>query len=696
MKLRRLLAAFAALLLFVPPNSLHPQERPARKIAPIRRPAGYEALKKQADAERKAAERAAPETSTALPAPAPRAPVTSLSFAGMDFNDTPGFVPPDTHAATGPNHIVETVNTTMTIYDRSNGNLVSGPNDLNTFFSVASNHSLTDPVVFYDEIIQRFFIGVIDFGTNDPPTSSNLLYAVSSDASPTGPTSFTHKYAIPVHHSGITCSGTVEADFTRGGWNADAHVFTFNMFNFATNCFDGVRVVIIDKSTIDSGSLVSHVVEGSNLDITLTPAVMHGSQPGDPMWFVESVFFNQIRVVKMTGSPNILTTPSFDPTDISVANYAIPPSATQPGGTQTIDTGDTRILNVEWRGDRLVATHAVGVSGLARARWYEFDTSSTPMRTQQGSIAPSSLHTYYPSIAIAANGDIGMTFMQSSSNQFMSMYVTGQSVGDPAGTMQTPKLVKQGQGHYIAFDCDPNSNSFISSTCRAGDFSGITADPDASDTFCAANEYATNDVSENWGTWITCFQLMASHDLAVTAIKAPKSVSGGSLGNVFGAVSVTIQNRSDHAENITLANLGDGFNTGLVTLDVQPGSGGADESCNAASVMLDPVKTPALFSKTPTKIVKIGGTLTVPFRVTYNCASPAAKSADLNTADYTHTATVHHDALAGGHLDTHPEDDMCPRVPQGFDANPPPKGTTDKGCGAKTPPGGPVVTNILP
>jgi hypothetical protein len=159
---------------------------------------------------------------------------------------------------------------------------------------------------------------------------------------------------------------------------------------------------------------------------------------------------------------------------------------------------------------------------------------------------------------------------------------------------------------------------------------------------------------------------------------------------------VTIQNRSDHAETVTLASLGDGFGSGLITLDVQPGSGGADESCNAASVMLDPVKTPALFSKTPTKVVKIGGTLTVPFRVTYNCSSPAGKSADLNTADYTHTATVHHDALAGGHLDTHPEDDVCPRVPQGFDSNPPPKGTTDKGCGAKTPPGGPVVTNILP
>jgi hypothetical protein len=147
-----------------------------------------------------------------------------------------------------------------------------------------------------------------------------------------------------------------------------------------------------------------------------------------------------------------------------------------------------------------------------------------------------------------------------------------------------------------------------------------------------------------------------------------------------------------------LANLGDGFSSGLVTLDVQLGSGAGDETCNAASVMLDPVKTPALFSKGP-KILKIGGTMTVPFRVTYNCSSPAGKGLDPDIADYAHSATVHHEALAGGHADDHAADDMCPRAPQGFDANPVPKGVFDKGCGAKTPSGalgGPVVTNILP
>jgi len=669
-----------------------------------------------ADAARRAAERGLPAPFAPL-GPTPRAVISSSGFAGMTFSDTIGFVPPDTHAATGPNHIIETVNTTFKIFDRS-GNTVLVPTELNDFFNVPG-HDLTDPVVFYDESLQRFFIGVVDFGTNDPPTSSNLLYAVSDNSSPTGTSSFSNKYSIPVHRKAkFGCSGTVEADFTRAGWNADAHVFAFNMFNFGTNCFDGVRIVVIDKSSI-GGTLAFKLIDLSNSHFTVVPAVMHGTNCGDPMWFVEAAFgqANQVRVLKMI---NLLTSPSISSTtNIDVTGYNVPPSASQPGGVQTIDTGDSRILNVEWRNNRLVATHAVLAFSVARARWYEFDTSGpTPTKTQEGNInnQGAGVHTYFPSIAIAANGDLGMTFMQSSSSEFMSMYVTGQLSGGTGGAMESPVLAKAGQAHYIAFDCDQVTDDHFP-VCRAGDYSGISADPAVPNMFCAANEYATNAVgAANWGTWMQCFSLAApdapvvpgaplvcepprTHDLAVTAIKAPKSVAGGLVGNVFGAVSVTIQNRSDHTETVTLASLADGVTTGLVRLDVQPGSGGGNENCNPATWQLDPVKTPALFSKSPTKILKIGGTMAVTFRVTYNCSNPLGKGLDPDIADYTHTATVHHEALAGAHADEHVEDDVCPRSPQGFDLNPVPKGTTDKGCGAKTPSGvlgGDVVTNILP
>src|SRR5262249_53620607 len=149
---------------------------------------------------------------------------------------------------------------------------------------------------------------------------------------------------------------------------------------------------------------------------------------------------NAVNVV--VGS-NLLTSPSFQFNAVSVSSYTAPPAAAQQGTSALMTTNDSRILNAEWRNNQLVAAQAVGISGdsQAHARWYEFDTSSTPALSQQGTIGVGSgSSSYFPSIAIDANGNLGMTYMQSSSSEYMSMYVTGRLTTDAAGTMQTPAL----------------------------------------------------------------------------------------------------------------------------------------------------------------------------------------------------------------------------------------------------------------
>lgn len=679
------------------PTTIYPDEHRGKRVAPIRHLPGHEERKREAETEREAVEsgQLAPLSEEAAIQPTPRAPLVSTGFDGMDATVNVSFVavPPDTHAATGPDHIVEVVNASIAFFNRAGG--TAAPTELlsDFFTSIKISDCIFDPVVAYDELAQRFYIGALDIPElcgDLPANTARLLYAVSNSSDPTA--GFTHMYAIDVDetsNSGCGLSTPVGGDFTRTGWNADAHVFTFNMFDFPGTCYDHVAVITIDKSTIDTGTLgFTHADRSGFTNFTLTPAVMHGSSLGDPMWFLESVFFNQIRVVKMT---NVLSsTPSFTDTDISVASYGFPPSATQSGGGTFIETNDTRILNAEWRNNRLVATHTVGVSGAARARWYEFNTStSTPSLTQQGTISPGSgIHTYFPSIAISANGSLGMTFMQSSSTQFMSMYVTGKLPADSLGTMQTPTLAKAGQANYSAFDCP-----FFGDICRAGDYSGITVDPDLTNVFCAANEYATSAGSNNWGTRIACFSL-GTHDLAVTKMTVPKTAtSGASL-----PTKVTIQNRSDHSEKIPDASyLGDGQTTGLVRLSVDRIDDDGEGCDVATGVVLDTVKNAALFSKGP-KVLKPKGTVTINFLVTYHCSSAQpANKLDLTRGDYSHTATVYHDVIDPGVADIHTADDTCPHNPL-FDSNPLPSGMTDQGCGAKKPDGtlgGAVVTDVV-
>jgi Bacterial Ig domain len=450
-------------------------------------------------------------------------------FPALDFAQTGVGTPPDTIAAAGPTSIVEMVNTNIAIYNKTGGSPIFQQN-LSSFFSgVMTGNFLSDPFVLFDEQAGRFVVGVMDlsasiFGTI---SSDRLMIAVSNNDHPTSAADFTEKHSINVTESAIANRGKVWGDYPRVGWNADEYVVTLNMFGTGFNQFyDHVSIITIGKSAaIDANNntfTVTHTNRSGGSNFTMAPATMHDSSPGGPMYFVEEApAANTIRVVKAT---NLLTSPSFTETDIQVSAYSAPPSATQLGSTTRIETNDTRILNAEWRNGRLVASQTIGVASdsQAHARWYEFSTSGTPSLTQQGTIGVGSgSNSYFPAIAIAPNGDLGMSFIQSSSSEFMSMYTTGQAFGGTPGTMQTPVLVPSGTGQAPLFA------SFDSSPYRAGDYSGITIDP-SNGSFWAANEYATGSTSvANWGTAIANFTLSGSGGDTMAPTVTVNSPNGG-------------------------------------------------------------------------------------------------------------------------------------------------------------------------
>jgi hypothetical protein len=115
---------------------------------------------------------------------------------------------------------------------------------------------------------------------------------------------------------------------------------------------------------------------------------------------------------------------------------------------------------------------------------------SAPTLLQSGQLGGDDVFDYFPSVEIAPNGDVGMTYLESSHKEFMSMYVTGRTSTDPVGTMEPPQLVQAGQGHYADASFAPY---------RAGDYSSVSLDP-LTDTFWAANEYATSPNPPNPNT----------------------------------------------------------------------------------------------------------------------------------------------------------------------------------------------------
>jgi hypothetical protein len=464
-------------------------------------------------------------------------------FSGLAFDLTQGGTPPDTQVAVGPTAIGEAVNTTLQFSNKSGGTLFQG-SFASLFGPVRgdASHStlMTDPSIHYDADNGRFVLSILDLDLT--VNQAYLDVAVSTNNHPAQAADF---LATQIRVTENAAPGSPNAgsrlwtDFDRYGASANAYVFTFNMFTFpfgSQSLYDHVQVLAISKSAIlgPNPSFVTHSVDLSGWDGTrivnenLAPVDMHGPQATDPMYFVEETSYGsasntQLRLVKVT---NVLqaTASNFQFFDVMVPTYTTNPvvdsahpwnsgdanaNAVQLGSSDQMQTNDTRMLSAAWRRDsqgveHLVATQIVGAT-VARARWYEFTTSSTsPTLHQSGEVGAAGAASYFPSIDIAPNGDIGMDFLESSASEYMSMYVTGRTASDALNTMQTPALVQAGQATYTLAGFEPSPH-------RAGDFSGIGLDVDTSgnplNSFWSANEYTGSGAT--WATWLSNFAMVS-------------------------------------------------------------------------------------------------------------------------------------------------------------------------------------------
>jgi len=142
--------------------------------------------------------------------PTPMMPGPILTFDGMNSAQSGCLcLPPDTDGDVGPNHYVQSVNSSIKIFDK-NGNPLNGPNGTtyNSFFltlvgTPCSGFNNGDGFVFYDHVANRWVVSDFAFTgslpgagpfyqcigvsqTGDPVSGGWFLYAVQHD--PANPT----------------------------------------------------------------------------------------------------------------------------------------------------------------------------------------------------------------------------------------------------------------------------------------------------------------------------------------------------------------------------------------------------------------------------------------------------------------------------------------------------------------------------
>jgi uncharacterized repeat protein (TIGR01451 family) len=458
-------------------------------------------------------------------------------YSALSFNQSGGgYVPPDTDGAAGPSAYVETVNQEIALYPNKATGAGAVTDSLSHFLFTTgglphadSGSGLSDPVIAYDEKIGRFVVGDQDVNFNTHV--SNFDVAVSKSSNPASLSAADWSF-----FKITTTQAGEDADYPGNfGYNADAVVFTLNMFAVAgTSGTNHVQVISVNAADLAAG-VAPHVFANNLADFSVRPTAMHDAAPGDPMWLVtEHGDGLSIDVYKMTSV--LSTSANFAPTNLAVTAYSGTVAPRNPSGSTITTNIDSRIQKASEANNTIVAVHSVAVSSTQDvAQWYAIDVSSgTPALAQQGRVsAGSNTYVTYPAIDINPAGAIGMTFMRSgtdTSTDYMSMWVTGRIPTDAAGTMEPAVKVPAGTGqtNYTDF-ANPH---------RAGDLSGINVDP-VDGSFWAANEFANTQAFANWGTAVANFQMSApanSADVAVT-VTGPSSVTAGT--NATYTVTVT-------------------------------------------------------------------------------------------------------------------------------------------------------------
>jgi len=197
--------------------------------------------------------------------------------------------------------------------------------------------------------------------------------------------------------------------------------------------------------------------------------------------------------------------------------------------------------------DRAVINHSVAsTTGQVGIRWYElYDPAGTVTVNQQGTfMAADATYRWMASLAEDQKANIGLGYSASSSLIHPEIGFTGRVPSDPAGTMESEDIFKEGAG----------SQSGSSAANRWGDYTAMQVDPSDDCTFWYVDQYEQTSGVFNWHTSIASFLFTGC--------------TGGGGGPVVGLTPTSLTwgkvvlNSTSTAKTVTLSN------TGTATLNI--------------------------------------------------------------------------------------------------------------------------------
>lgn len=474
---------------------------PLRDIPPIST-AEYEIMVAKAEAKLlnpKLRTREYPFAETALPkgpdgvwqnSPGTSRAVLSEPIVNFQGQTSP-YNPPDENGVAGPNHYMQTVNTTYAIYSKT-GALLAGPTNMNQLFGSVPGATCNDgdPIILYDEMAGRWMAA--EFSLCGSP--DRMLVAVSATDDPTGvwyQYSFNMGGMPDYEKFGVWPDGYYMGTNTNG--NTDIYVFQREVM-LAGGA--SPKMVAFDNpwrpGSVDGFMMVPPVDNDGPAAPAGTPGIFIAHQDdafggsADQLWIYElDVDWTTTANSTFTRVQQI----NVEPFDSNFGNNWN--NIKQPGTTRELDAIPQVIMNVpQYRNfgsyQTIVCCHAVDVNATDHAgvRWYELrKTTGNWTLRQQGTYAPDEHSRWMASIAINGSNEIGLGYSISSNTVYPGIRYTGQSstaYAQANGIMDIEEgIIWEGAASQT------NTN-------RWGDYSLLSVDPTDDKTFWYTNQYVSS------------------------------------------------------------------------------------------------------------------------------------------------------------------------------------------------------------
>lgn len=415
------------------------------------------------------------------------------SFEGISQT---GWAPPDPTLAVGPNHIVETVNQSISWYNKNGGlqfsSQLGSPGNPGFFESEGALNFTFDPKCLYDHYAQRFVVLALEVYDDN---TAYIDIAISDDDDPNGIWYKYRTWAV----IGIDDS-TFWVDYPGLGFDENAIYVTGNLFGLTgPDGWGGALFRIFDKSSMLNGGAarILDVVPDSGASVQVAQG--HGASPR--CFFMSR---SADTAVKLWTINDPLGSPNLQHLIIGGLADSNSPSGDAPtlGGGE-LDTLDGRLMNVHLRDGHVYTSHGVSDnSGAVISRWYHIDTrgwpdsGSNPILVQQGEVrGEPGDYTFFPAVASDRFNNVAMVMARSSANQYASVIASARSQSDPLGVMSEPVEMSIGDWGYNG---------------RWGDYFDTAVDPSDDETIWFVGQVAR---SYGWQTMISSMSIGCGADL---------------------------------------------------------------------------------------------------------------------------------------------------------------------------------------